>query len=389
MSFDRPGGNITRVIELYSGLEKRGHNLKILLPQGMDAKYARSLQNVFTYNSPYLENSTLNYLAGQFFHHYLFNKFDFLNDADIIHADLSLLFPLSRLAKLERRGNVVFDLHSVIALDLEPFIPSFFRVALLPALNWAQGRLVKKGHTIAVSYSMKKYLEKVHGVSSRIHVIHPGTNLSYAKEMSGRYFEKYRWMKENSDIVFTYVGTFLPSEGLLDLIRAMKRITRKIKNARLVLIGGGPQEAKLKMLAKSLELEKNIIFHKWIPYDETFSAQAQADVLVCTTKSPCKGSIISSIAFPVKIPHYLTAGKPILASRVGDVPIAIRDGHEGILLENSNPETIAKSLLKLASSDKLREEYGNNSRRRAELFSWERALDKLELVYEKILESSA
>ena len=384
MNFDRPGGNITRVIELYSGLKKRGYDMKILLPFGSGARYAKSLQNVFSYKSPYLENAFLNYVTGQVFHNYLFSKYDFLNDADIIHADISSIFPLSRLDKIIKKGNVVFDLHSIVSLDLEPFIPKYLRYCLLPALNWAQGRIIKKSHTIAVSYTMKKYLELIHGPSQKIHVIHPGTNIDHAKEMTKKYSDKYEWMRSGSDVIITYIGTFLPAEGLINLINAMKITKRKMKDVKLILIGGGPQELELKALVKHLKLEKEVTIHGWIPYDETFAAQAQSDILVSPIKPPIKGSIISSIVFPVKIPNYLAAGKPIISSKFGDIPIAIRDGYEGILLQDPNPNTIADALITLVSNESMREEYGNNCRRRANIFSWNNSLNKLERIYECI-----
>jgi len=203
--------------------------------------------------------------------------------------------------------------------------------------------------------------------------------------MKKKYNSKYSWMRDGAEIVFAYIGTFVHAEGLADLVEAMKIVVKQLPKSRLVLIGGGPEASQLREQVARLKLTNNVLIHDWIPYSETYAAQNQADILLCPIRTPIEGSIISSIIFPVKIPNYLTASKPIITSRVGDIPLAVRHEKEGILLDFPTPQNLAKSLIHLANNANLREEYGRNCSLRAKLFTWNRAIEKLLQVYEEIL----
>jgi len=382
MNFDRPGGDITWIRELYSGLSRRGHKMEMYLPIGKGAEYSRGLINRYAYKSPHSSHPPINYVLNQLFRHYSGPKLDFLNDSDIVQVELSMLLPFSRLSNLLEKKNVVFDLHSITAFDLEPFIPRAFRGWILPLLIKMQGKVIRDSTAIAVSHSMKRFIQQQYKIDGEnIHVIHPGVNLDYAKEMADQYKEKYRWIRKNADFIVAYVGTLLPVEGVDLLILAMCKIVKQIPRARLVVFGSGPQQRELKELVKTHRIDTNVHFHGWIPYEETFAAQKQADVLACPVKIPNEGTMISSIAFPVKIPQYLASGKPILTTHLGDIPRYIHHEKEGLVLKKPTVDNIADAIIRLAKSDSLRLEMSAASMKTALKLTWDKSVDKLEQVY--------
>lgn len=70
----------------------------------------------------------------------------------------------------------------------------------------------------------------------------------------------------------------------------------------------------------------------------------------------------------------MATGRPVVGTDCTALPEVIGDG--GIMVPPDRPEDLAKALLKLLSSRKLREEWGARARARAELFTWERSAQK-------------
>ena len=389
MNFDRPGGDITWISELYSGLGRKGHDMHVYLPLGKGAEFSRTLANRFVYKSPHLPGQTSNYLVNQLFHHYMLPDLSFLLDTDVVQLELPMLLTFSRLSRMRNRSNVVFDLHSITAFDLEPFIPRLLRGSVLPLLVRLQRDIVRTETCIAVSHSMKKFIMKQYKIDGKnIHVVHPGVNLEFADKMTKRYQQKYEWIRSGADFVAMYVGTLLPAEGVDLLIRAMKVVTRSSPKHRLVIVGAGPQEDELRELVRDLQIEANVEFCGWIPYEETFAAQSQADALAAPVRSPSAGSMISSIAFPIKIPQYLASAKPIITTNVGDVPRYIIDGQNGLVMEKSDTTSISNAIMRLSDNEDLRGEMSKECKKMAQRLTWNESVDRLEQIYLKKLEQA-
>jgi glycosyltransferase involved in cell wall biosynthesis len=69
-------------------------------------------------------------------------------------------------------------------------------------------------------------------------------------------------------VVLGFIGSFYAYEGLALLLQAFSRIIQQAPNARIVLVGSGPQEASLKELASKLAITQEVIFAGRIPHDE-------------------------------------------------------------------------------------------------------------------------
>ena len=90
--------------------------------------------------------------------------------------------------------------------------------------------------------------------------------------------------------------------------------------------------------------------------------------------------------FPLKFSEYISAGRPVLATRVGDVPKFIEEHACGYIC-NPNPKDLGDALVKALSNPETMLQYGKNalSLSQNELFSWHnRSLD-LEAFYMRLL----
>jgi glycosyltransferase involved in cell wall biosynthesis len=150
--------------------------------------------------------------------------------------------------------------------------------------------------------------------------------------------------------VILYAGSFEPYQGLPLLLEAMAAVRESLPQARLVLVGGRPdQVAGITRQAARLGVAEVIIFAGQRPPDEIPSYLAAADVLV----SPRRDGINT----PYKVYDYLLAGKPIVATRTASHLDVLND--QCAALADSTPSAFATALLAVlrdpALFDRLRQ----------------------------------
>jgi len=83
---------------------------------------------------------------------------------------------------------------------------------------------------------------------------------------------------------------------------------------------------------------------------------------------------------PLKIAEYMSCGKPIVASNVGEVNTML--GGAGVLTEPDNPEDLARGIIKLLGDEPLRKRLSVKARQRAEeIYNWENTARNLIKAY--------
>ena len=82
-------------------------------------------------------------------------------------------------------------------------------------------------------------------------------------------------------------------------------------------------------------------------------------------------------------------GLPVLAVASGGVPEYVRDGENGVLVAESDPELAADGLLRLLTSDSLSAELGRNARRTIEEnFSAGRMVENTLNAYQRVIDGA-
>ncbi|KRA33135.1 glycosyl transferase family 1 [Rhodanobacter sp. Root627] len=140
-----------------------------------------------------------------------------------------------------------------------------------------------------------------------------------------------------------FAGSFYAYEGLDLLLRAMPVVLRAVPQARLLLLGGGPQEAALKALATELHLEGAVHFTGRVPQSEMARYYSAMDVMVY----PRTSMRLTDLVTPLKPLEAMAMGKLVVASDVGGHRELIRDGHNGHLFPAGSNEALAHCLVKL------------------------------------------
>ena len=149
-------------------------------------------------------------------------------------------------------------------------------------------------------------------------------------------------------------------------LRAAEIVASKNRSAWFMVVGGGNRLEALKSAASMLGLGGRIIFTDYVPHEAVPGYLAAADVAVATFE-PNATTVCKS---PLKIAEYMAAGRPIVASDVGEVQRMV--GQAGLVVEPDNPHAIAEAVMRLLQDTQLARKLGALGRRRAEeIYNWE------------------
>jgi glycosyltransferase involved in cell wall biosynthesis len=169
-----------------------------------------------------------------------------------------------------------------------------------------------------------------------------------------------------------YMGTLSKAWGADLPVQALPIIKRCIPAIRYILLGRGPDEAKLRAMVKTLGLEDCVVFYGWQEYQHLPSFMAQADIGVATYRD----YDFVRYAHPLKIIEYMAGGLPVIGTQVGgEVQTVIEEAAAGETIEFSR-EAFASAALDLLSNRSKYELYSANAVTFARDYDWEQLLDR-------------
>jgi glycosyltransferase involved in cell wall biosynthesis len=174
-----------------------------------------------------------------------------------------------------------------------------------------------------------------------------------------------------------FVGWILEAKGVRELLAA----ARQLPDVRFTLVG--PEEPSfMDSIRDDLSsLSDRVELLPPRPRNEVLELYREADVFALPTYRE---------GFPNVVLEAMAAGLPVVATPVGAIPDAVRDGREGFLVPPRDVEALTRALDALAQSPELRAEMGSRARARASaVFSLEAVVEQLESVYRELLEPEA
>jgi len=170
------------------------------------------------------------------------------------------------------------------------------------------------------------------------------------------------------DFLMIYVGRMCASKRLKDI----KFILEKMPNARLCMVGSGPQVDELKEFFEGTKT----VFTGQLSGDELSSAFASADAFVMPSDSETLGFVVL---------ESMASSVPVVGANAGGIPNLIKNEVDGFLVNPGDIEGFVKRLNQLQDKS-FREKMGKKARAEAEKWSWEAATSFLRNVqYEKAM----
>ncbi|MEX0785884.1 MAG: glycosyltransferase [Dehalococcoidia bacterium] len=152
--------------------------------------------------------------------------------------------------------------------------------------------------------------------------------------------------------VVLFVGRLVEKKGARYAIEAMPALLRTHPDAKLVIIGDGPERSSLEALARRLSLDGRVAFTGALPNEELPAYLASADVLVGPSVVESNGDTES---FGVVFAEAMASGCPVVATDVGGIADLVVHGETGVLVPQRNAGAIADALGRLLNHEDERE----------------------------------
>ncbi|MBA2701699.1 MAG: glycosyltransferase family 4 protein, partial [Chloroflexi bacterium] len=179
-----------------------------------------------------------------------------------------------------------------------------------------------------------------------------------------------RWQDGTPNVLF--VGRHEPRKGLLDLLKAHRILRKAGTDARLLVVGSGPQEREARRYVATRGLQ-GVEFLGRVSDAEKAQLFRTADVYA----SPATGGE----SFGIVLLEAMAAGTPIVCSDIHGYKGVVRRGREALLVPPRDPPELARALHRLLRDPGLRDQMSAAGRVRAEDFSWPRVTAKVEDYY--------
>ncbi|HEY1148952.1 MAG TPA: TIGR04063 family PEP-CTERM/XrtA system glycosyltransferase [Pseudoduganella sp.] len=143
--------------------------------------------------------------------------------------------------------------------------------------------------------------------------------------------------------VLGFIGSFYAYEGLDILLNALPAMLAKRPDIRVLLVGGGPQDANLRQQAKDLGVADAVIFTGRVPHSEVQRYYNLVDVL-CYPRHKMR---LTDLVTPLKPLEAMAQGRLMVASDVGGHKELIEDGRTGVLFKAGDAQALAAKVLAL------------------------------------------
>ncbi len=187
-------------------------------------------------------------------------------------------------------------------------------------------------------------------------------------------------------VTAVFAGAFRAWHGAASLVRAARTLQAWGRSdIRVVLIGDGPEHARVAAEARGLN---RVLLTGALPHADMPAALAAAHIGVAPFDVSAHAPL--QLAFywsPLKVFEYMAAGLPVVAPVIDRLAAIVRDGEEGVLFGQSEPDGLAHALARLADQPDLRQRMGAAARARAvSAFSWQAHCAGLEAAFAAALQ---
>ncbi|CAN5367702.1 hypothetical protein BH11PSE11_BH11PSE11_38320 [soil metagenome] len=187
--------------------------------------------------------------------------------------------------------------------------------------------------------------------------------------------------------VIGFIGTFGPWHGAQVLVQAFASLLSKEAanqgKLHLLMVGDGAGHPAAQKLAQDLGVADSCSFTGLVPQLDGPRYLACCDILAAPHVPNADGT--EFFGSPTKLFEYMAMGRPILASRLGQIGEVLEHDRSGWLVEAGSPESLSAGLSAVLANVELRARLGAEARDRAvKEYSWRTHVEKLAAAIRKI-----
>jgi glycosyltransferase involved in cell wall biosynthesis len=176
----------------------------------------------------------------------------------------------------------------------------------------------------------------------RLRIVHCGIDPSLYGKTS---------KKHGKELLF--VGRLAAVKGVPILIEAYAEILKKHPDARLTLIGDGPERYKVEALIDKFELQNKICLTGYLNQKEVAKRLSESDVFILPSFAE---------GVPVVLMEAMASGIPVVTTQIAGISELVEDGKSGFVTRPGDAEMLSLRILELLRKPKMCEQMGKVGR---------------------------
>ncbi len=195
--------------------------------------------------------------------------------------------------------------------------------------------------------------------------------------------DRTHWRREfglgDDSLVFCIVARLRSEKNHSVLVDAFVPVALAYPNARLLVVGDGPEAAALQRRVAENGISSRVVFAGHLA--RAWRAFVAADVAMLPSRHE---------GFPNAVVEAMAVGIPVVASAVGGIPDAVDDGRTGLLVAANDTEALTNSMMRIASDADFRRTAGMLGHEKASrLYRADPIVDRLVGLYRRLVEEVA
>jgi glycosyltransferase involved in cell wall biosynthesis len=259
------------------------------------------------------------------------------------------------------------------------------RVGMLGLLEkFERLNLAAAARVFVVSEVERRNLLRAGLAGDKIIVNPNGVDVEKFRPGAGGANERVRLGIEADETLVGFVGTFGPWHGVLVLAQAMALVPQDAR-VRFLLVGAGSLREEAERIIREAGAGARAIFTGAVEHDRVPALLDACDVLASPHVPLEDGS--EFFGSPTKLFEYMAMGKPIVASRLGQIGEVLETEETALLVEPGDARALSDAILRLARTPELRARLGAHARNAAVArHTWARNAERVLEAYNSWLE---
>ena len=361
---------VSRSVSLFrETLDKLGHNVFVFAPGGGGYEDTEP----FIFRFPAFEIKQFNYSISIPMSSHINWVLPRLK-LDVIHSNHPILLGDIAANRAEKLGlPLVFTFHTRYT-EYSHYVPlnqAFIKGVITEGL----ARYLRRcQHIITPSDSIKDMLVD-NGVIDGVTTIPTGLELGKFKSADGNEIRsRFSW---DDNFVLVTMGRLTKEKNFEILLESASKVIAQDSNVRLLVIGDGPQRDELENLARELGITDQTVFTGRVSFNEVPSYLKAGDLFCYSSVTETQGLVTM---------EALSAGLPVVAVDATGTGDVVRDGFDGLLVENDSKE-LAHEIERVINDVLLQERLKANALESAKEFDIMSQAEKTLEVYRQAIEA--
>ncbi|HEY3285304.1 MAG TPA: glycosyltransferase family 4 protein [Armatimonadota bacterium] len=293
---------------------------------------------------------------------------------DVLHTQAPFVFGWAGLYLARRlRVPLVTTLHTLYAeyVHYVHWVPA-------PLARWAVVKVIR-GHcnradAVIVPTDPIRDLLRSYGVRRGLEVVPTGIPLDRFAEADPTGIREAHGIPLSAPLAL-YAGRLAQEKNLPTLLDAFRLVLKARPEARLLMVGGGPNLEQTRHRAEAMGIGESVHFAGAKTPDETRRYYRAADLFLYASVTDTQGLVLC---------EALAAGLPCVAADRYGTKAVVREGLDGFRVE-PEPAALSEGVLRLIDDPELRSRMSRTALEGAQRFSTQASVERLLEVYRSVL----